>query len=553
MESSAEFNRSLEQAATLRAQGRLAEAEQICRQLLSGGERREPALRALVELYMQMRRFDDAVNTLVALTGEVPDELYYFARLAALLEGAGRLDEAIGHYRRLIERRPDLAAAHFNLARLLRQSKLFDEAIAAYENALELGIDSPEEACCNLGVLYSDIRRPDAAERMYRRALEAAPGHVPALFNLAGLHEESGRRDEAARLYRDILSVAPGHAEALARLAHLRKASAADAELLESLRRAAGLPDASPLARESALFALGKMLDDQERYDEAFKFFQEANELGRKRFPPYDRRSVERMFDRFIEAFPAEHGDTVSGVAAESPIFICGMFRSGSTLVEQILSGHPSIMAGGELDCLPWLLARRMQPYPERAAAAAAEELSALGSEYLSMLRYLFPGCRHVTDKRPDNFLHLGLIHRVFPNARIIFTHRNAVDNCLSIYFQQLGGNLNYATDLESTAHYYRQHERLMRHWRQSFGERIHTVDYDALVRNLEPAVRALLSFLGLDWDDRCLGFRTAGTPVKTASVWQVRGELHSLSSGRWQNYARHLDVLQRALEADPA
>jgi hypothetical protein len=225
------------------------------------------------------------------------------------------------------------------------------------------------------------------------------------------------------------------------------------------------------------------------------------------------------------------------------------MFRSGSTLVEQILGAHPELTAGGELDFFPWVVQQNLMPYPERAVRATRAELEAAGNRYLALVRSIFPGARRVTDKRPDNFLHIGLLKAVFPAARIIYTRREPLDNCLSLYFQQLGGNLHYANDLRSIAHYYGQHARLMKHWVGVLGDGVFTVDYDDLVREPEQIVRRLLAFIGLEWHDRCLNFAEDGGPVKTASIWQVREALHTRSSGRWRRYACHLREAQAILE----
>jgi len=176
-------------------------------------------------------------------------------------------------------------------------------------------------------------------------------------------------------------------------------------------------------------------------------------------------------------------------------------------------------------------------------------ELSAVGDEYLSSLRQLFPGASHVTDKRPDNVLHLAVIRAMFPAARIIHTRRELRDNCLSVWFQQLGAPLSYATDLADTAHYYRLQQRLVARWHELFGENIFTVDYDELVRDPEPVLRALLEFLGLPWDEACLEFQRARSQVKTASLWQVREPLHTRSSGRWQNYQPYIDHIDALKE----
>ena len=538
MNSATEFHQVFERARQQHAQGRFSEAEQAYRQLANSGEQRETVLRALVELYMQTRQVSEAINTLVALTEEVPDKLYYYARLAGLLDGLGQTDAAISHYQRLLKRQPGHAAAYFNVALLYKKGKRYPDALDAYEEAIKHGIDEVQEVYSNLGVLYSEMRQGGKAREMYERALGADPAYIPALFNLAGLFEELGERQQAKELYERILSINPKHWDALARLVHARKLTAADGRLIDSLRHATEDAKDDPIAREGLYFALGKALDDLGRYEEAFAAYRSANEMGKLRNRAYERSTAEQTFDRMIELFSSEWLQRVTTASTAAPIFICGMFRSGSTLIEQILAGHPSITAGGELDYLPWLVAERLAPYPDGVVRASREKLDELGGEYLSRLRMQFPDAQCITDKRPDNFLHLGLIKALFPSARIVYTRRNPVDNCLSVYFQQLGGNLSYATDLEDTAHYYRQHERLMAHWSSCFAENIFTVDYDELVNSPEQVLRQLLNFLGFEWDDRCLTFQETDSLVKTASVWQVRGELHTHSSGRRRNYA---------------
>ncbi len=546
------FESDFARAQKLHSAGRLPEAEQAYRQLATPGEHRESVLQALVDLLLQSQRPSEAIEALVALTEEAPDKLGHYARLATLLDTIGQTEAAIGHYQRLLNRRPGLADVHFNLALLYKSIKRYGDALAAYEEAIRLGIDDVQQVYCNMGVLHSDMRQPDRARAMYERALELDPEYVSALFNLAGLSEEAGDRQRATELYQRILANNPRHWDSMARLAYAKKATAGDDRLVDSLRKAIDDAEDDQLGREGLHFAHGKTLDDLGRYDEAFEAYNAANELGKRRNPPYDRVATETAFGQLIDLFDA---DWIASAAAESdarPIFICGMYRSGSTLVEQILASHPSVTPGGELDILPWLLTRRLAPYPQGLKNASREALKRVGDEYIARLRDLFPSEENVTDKRPDNFLHLGLIKVMFPVARFVYTRRNPMDNCLSVYFQQLGGNLNYATDLEAIAHYYGQHERLMTHWVESFGENITTVDYDDLVSSPEPVLRRLLESLGLDWDDQCLQFQQTDSLVKTASVWQVREELHSRSSGRRRNYESYTHNIQAQLRSTP-
>jgi LPS sulfotransferase NodH len=373
-----------------------------------------------------------------------------------------------------------------------------DDAVAAYLRSIELGIDDLQEVYSNLGVLYSEMRQPEQARDMYEKSLAIAPGHVPALFNLAGLLEEQGERQQAIELFERVLSIDPQYWDALSRLANARRIEAADDPLFDRLKAAVAATEGELPAREGLLFALGKALDDVGNYETAFDAYRQADEIGRylggDTTPGGAERGIVSMLARFEEYWLSQAQTSCTA----SPIFICGMYRSGSTLVEQILSGHESVQMGGELDILPALLTERLKPFPQRLAEVTPDDMSPVAEEYISALRQLFPGAIHVTDKRPDNVLHLAVIRAMCPAARIIHTRRELRDNCLSAWFQELGASQSYATDLVDTAHSYRLQERLVERWHELLGENIFTVHYAELVRNPEPVLRELLEFLGL-------------------------------------------------------
>jgi hypothetical protein len=220
------------------------------------------------------------------------------------------------------------------------------------------------------------------------------------------------------------------------------------------------------------------------------------------------------------------------------------MFRSGSTLVERILSGHSRVVSAGELDLIP-VLVSTISPYPEAVASAEESAIQRWRRFYLDGLAPFTREGSFVTDKRPDNFLHIGLIKTLFPDAKIVHTRRNRLDNLLSLYFLHLGPGMPYALDLADAAHWYAEYERLMEHWRALYPEDIFDLDYDSLVEQPEQILRKTLDFLELDWEDGLLDFHEREGAVKTASVWQVRERLHSRSSGRWKNYE---PALKRAL-----
>ena len=473
---------------------------------------------------------------------------------AAALEQAGRFAEAEAAYQRVLASWPDLPDTWYNLARLQRRAGRFDAALASYQQALDRGVLQPEEVHLNRGVIYSDcLRQDDAAERELRAALARNPEYVPALLNLANLREDFGRHADARALYEKILALQPRCYIALARYAGLQKIARLDDPLIARVRAAIADSAASAADQADLGFALGKMLDACGAWDAAFAAYTAANRASRQsagRSAVYDRRAHEAFIDALIAEFQPRQTTAARQPQSTRPVFICGMFRSGSTLAEQILSAHSRVAAGGELAFLPSLVRAELAPFPKTMTTLTQAQLDALAARYLQMLATLFPHGERVTDKRPDNFLYIGLIKRLFPDARIVHTVRNALDNCLSIYFLHLDHSMSYALDLGDIGHYYVQYRRLMAHWKKLYGADILDLDYDALVQEPRPAMEQLTNFCGLEWEEACLSFEQSARAVKTASVWQVRERLYRRSSGRWRNYAAQLASLQAQLRA---
>ncbi|MGC8517734.1 MAG: tetratricopeptide repeat-containing sulfotransferase family protein [Steroidobacteraceae bacterium] len=475
-------------------------------------------------------------------------------RAAQRYRRAGLLTEAIGAYQKLLARHPDSPNSWYNLARLQRQARQYEAALASYQRALAEGIAAPEEAHLNRGVILSDdLHRYAEAERELQIALHLNPAYVPALMNLANLQEDFGRRTDAQRTYEHILVLEPSNLPALARYAQTQIAAQTSDALLQTLRTRLSDPRGETGGRASVGFALGRALDGRGEYAAAFDTYTEANRLSRvsagTRFASYDRAAHELLIDRIIAAFSAA-AHSVQGAlpGPPAPVFICGMFRSGSTLIEQLLARHPQIRAAGELDWLPRIAQEALFPFPSGAASAPPQRLAALGKQYLRHLATVFPDAAQVTDKRPDNFLYIGLIKRLFPTAKIVHTTRDPLDNCLSVFFLHLDHSMSYALDLLDIGHYYRQYIRLMAYWKQRFPGDIFDVHYDTLVREPQKPMQRLLEFLGLTWDEHCLEPAPSGRAVRTASVWQVRQRLYQSSSGRSRHYLEQLGKLRAYL-----
>jgi tetratricopeptide (TPR) repeat protein len=469
---------------------------------------------------------------------------------AAQLRRQNRVPEAIEAYRRVLARWPGLAETWFNLAVLQRQAHRFEEALEAYQRALDAGVSRPEEAHLNRSVIYTDyLQRHGEAERELRLALSLNPTFTPALLNLGNLCEDLGRRPEALALYARIVEREPRCFEALARYANVQPREAPDPTLVPRLEQALADPAATPAEHATVGFALGRLLDQAEQYPAAFAAYRAANQASRLSAAAsgarYDRARQHALIDRLIAEGTAAHQAPAGDALGPRPIFICGMFRSGSTLAEQMLAGCPGVAAGGELDFLPHLLATELAPFPESLAALTAARLGAIADRYRTALARVSPHARYVIDKRPDNFLSIGLIKSLFPDARIVHTIRNPLDNCLSIYFLHLDQQMSYALDLQDIGHYFVEYRRLMAHWKAKFPGDIFDFDYDALIREPQAALRRLHAFLGLEWGGHVPQTAAAGSAIKTASAWQVREPLYVTSSGRARHYARELEGLR--------
>lgn len=507
--------------------------------------------------------------------GPVSEERAAAERLlgrAAEQERMGDWTGAATTLQEVLGRWPALADTWYNLGRMQRRCGEPEAALASYARALELGLDGPEEAHLNRGVIYADdLQRAELAQIELQRALALNPNYLPAWLNLANLHEDRGEREAARLAYERALALQPDHPEALARLANASIIERTDDPLISRLRAALAATGTQWDPRAELGFALGRALDAVGEYADAWRAYRSANSASRmsalaagKR---YDRAAYSRHVDALIAAFPEAGATQAPGESAPGrsrsqsaapspspqPIFICGMFRSGSTLVEQILAAHPQVQRGGELPLLPSIVQEHFQPYPQACRSLDAARISAAATAYLLGLQRIHPGAQYVTDKRPDNFHHIGLIKAMLPQARIVHTRRNAIDNALSIWFLHLDHAMAYATDLGDITHHIGEYQRLMRHWHTVYSQDLIDVDYESLVRSPETEVRRLLDALALPWEPACLEFHRQASLVKTASVWQVREPLHRRSVGRWQNYAAELEPWRQALVDPPA
>jgi len=495
----------------------------------------------LAYFYSENGDADHALSCFRRVMQLTEHHLKHLAPFCAVLHKYGFSQQAASLYADYCCLFPTKASLFYNHAFYLRFAGQYSAAIAQYQHALQLNISEPEEVLLNIAVIYSDhLRQEENARQTLMSALQLKPDYVPALYNLANLAEERGDKAEAEALFRRVLDADPKYYQAYARLADVVTFNSKDDLLLTQLKRVLNEPSVAQDSRINLHYALGKAFDECGAYAEAFEQFNAANKLNSLTMPPYVPSETERQIQQIIHTLDRDWLDKHMQRNDASPIFICGMFRSGSTLAEQILAQHSQITAGGEIDFFHKHL---RNIYPQQFTTVSAADLTQLASRYLEYCEQCFPAAIRLTDKRPDNYLYMGLLKALFPRAKFIYTKRNKIDNCLSVFFLRLGSAMNYANSLQDTIHYYQQHEILMSHWQQMFGQDIYTLDYDQLVMHPETTLKPLLGFLGLEYQAELLHFHTAKNAVKTASVWQVRKPLYKSASGRRHNYSDILPV----------
>ena len=506
------------------------------------------ALFGAAETHWKAGRWSDVIPVFREITRLDPNSAQAHHDLGLAFLRCGRLAEAAASLNRAVELRPSFQSALRYLAFVLEQEGPEAEAVAAYRKLSRTG-DDPLERRHYLAKALAMEGQSEEAEKELRRVLAVAPNNVGTRALLGQLLQDRGMFEEAVQHLTKAVDVVPA---AFQHLAEAKRMTEADRPLVERMRLVAERPDLDTTARASVHFGLGKAFDDLGECSEAMRHYDSGNRLkamsGR-----LNRVALTAQYDNVIQRF----GANALGRATRSmerpafpgddlPLFIVGMPRSGTTLVEQILSSHRAVSAGGELtfwkDVLVAWRGSGVNSIEFGALAKAAEN-------YRELLRKFGPALR-VTDKEPKNFELLWLLRLAFPDARVIHCRRHPVDTCLSIYFTHFRSSERYAWNRGDIVFFYRQYERLMEHWRRILPpDRFTEVQYETLIADREAETRRLVAFIGLDWDQACLAPERNRRPVQTASRWQARQPVYSTSVGRWRRYEPWLGELRELLD----
>ena len=491
-------------------------------------------------------RITDAITALRNSVAVEPRFQDSYLRLGMALEISGALEAALAAYNQAAELQP-LAEASYRAAQVLESLGHAPRAIELFRRAAATGAGTTLGRLAMARALLAEDRDPEA-EKLLRKVLSTERNNAVALDLLANLLADGGRFAEARRHFIRAIDVSPDFAGRYYDIARCGRMEPEDADLVARMRAALQSPRLDPAQRVRVHLALGKVADDLGQYEEAMREF-DAAETVRNDIVRFDLGKFEQRVDRLIAHFTAERVAQAAAKVTDDarrgdarPIFIFGMPRSGTTLVEQVLSSHPDVRAGGELSF-----------WNQHGSAwegvdsddTRAEHLSTAAAGYLRLLRGLQSGGTHVTDKNPLNFQWAGLLHAALPQATLIHCRRDPLDTALSIHQTHFNPRMTFPTGGDALVGYLRAYQRLCAHWRAVLpAERFIEIDYEDLVADPDKVIRRLVSACGLEWNPACLNPERNARTVKTASKWQARQPIYRHAHGRWRAYEPWLGKL---------
>jgi tetratricopeptide (TPR) repeat protein len=515
-----------------------------CEALLDQFPKLVPAWCLAGRFHRVLGDLDKAKNCLDEALSLDPSALPAIAELAQLAIASRRYADAAEYFGKLTELQPGNANHWFNLGMVEERLGRFDSALRALGTALEKSPQKPADIHARMGGLLAMTGREEEAEKAYWQAIELDPELADAHFGLGMMTVAEGRIDDAIGMFRRALERRPGFAPAWQQILEAKRIESDDDADLATVRELLSGPEMAQDDRESLSFAVAKACDDLGQYDEAFSYYQQANSLKRERVTAFDRDELQRSTDGLIDQDLPAAAPLAAQEEATVPVFVIGLPRSGTTLVDQILTAHPQAEGLGE------------NPFFEAALEGHAHDawttlddgaIAGIRERYLALLADV--GGSVVSNKYPAHFRLAGLIRRVLPEARFVHVTRNLLDTGLSMYFQDFPLGNHYANDLDDIAAYVTAYQRLMAHWSAGLGEEtLLEIGYEALIDDQEGESRRLIAFCGLEWDPACLDFTANQRRVSTLSRWQVRQPLYSSSRNRWQHYQQHIPGLIEAL-----
>ena len=512
----------LQKAMSQVQKGNLGEAEKIYRSILSDDPNNVDALRLLALLASRTGAIDQAINMLENCIKIAPDYALAWENLAKLYrqkDDPDSLQKAANCFGKATELRPDWAEGWAGLGTMQTRSSQHEEGIISYKKSIELKTDQPR--------------------------VHLSLGHV---------YKTTGNQEECINSYKDAINYDENFGEAYWSLANLKTYKFNTREI-DQMEKRVDLPEVPEREKVHFLFSLGKAFEDAGNYDKSFNYYKKGNDLNRGR-TTYDPKAIEALSDRLKLFFTKDKFEEYksSGCNSGAPIFIVGLPRSGSTLVEQILASHSKVEGTMELPNI-MNIARKLgnsskdrTAYPEIIETLQDSDLTLLGQAFVNETEFLRTGKPHFIDKMPNNFSHIGLLKLILPNAKVIDARRNPMDTCFSCYKQLFARGQAFTYDLSEIARYYVNYVNLMDHWNKVLPGYVFKIQHEALLQDQEGITRDLLEFCELDFESSTLEFYKTERAVKTASSEQVRQPINTKGLNQWKNFESHLNDLKHYL-----